>query len=605
MSQREDKNGETGKDTSQKSLLLSLWKKVAGGKGDKKRSDAQDAAGQNVPVPEAQPAPEEIPTQPEELPFEKQPAPDYLMEYYILFCQNQGKVEEKDTVEDFCSGDRPDMPLLGQIFTQIEARATAVMKEYHKQARVAMMKAEQRLKERKRELEGKPEKPQAQEEPAAPTPPLNGQVLVFCAPDWSAAWGIALPALGEGEPVTWETVVISLDEKKVSFGIDQGAVEHLATPEGALTLQKLAACEPPTRGEDGKIIEHFPRTVGTPQIVENAQGIVDFNNLDWLTHIDQGTVICEVVQPTQGQPGTNIQGNPMRPYNGKKAVLPKGDNVVPNEDGSALVSKIDGQISFRDGKFHVNNVIVIQGDVDLSTGSIDVQGDVVIHGNVRAGFTVTASGNVTIGGLVEGSQITAGGSVVVNRGMNGNVTGKITAGKDVICKYMENATVSAMGEVRMDSIVNCDISARGKIIVKTGRGVIIGGTVRGMGGIDAKTIGNFAGRLTTLVIGPTPLFVQEKGRIEEELERLEKEIQDKKGTGQAALLQIKLKPLKKVLEELELQETAASQKQVVAGTLYPAAQVTIGGVVKNITESYSPCRIYLDAKEGIIKIIGV
>ena len=36
------------------------------------------------------------------------------------------------------------------------------------------------------------------------------------------------------------------------------------------------------------------------------------------------------------------------------------------------------------------------------------------------------------------------------------------------CKYMENATVHAMGEIRMDSIVNCDIAARGKVVVKTG-----------------------------------------------------------------------------------------------------------------------------------------
>ncbi len=42
-----------------------------------------------------------------------------------------------------------------------------------------------------------------------------------------------------------------------------------------------------------------------------------------------------------------------------------------------------------------------------------------------------------------------------------------------------------------------------------------------------------------------------------------------------------------------------------ASTLYPPVQVTIGGVLKNIGKSYSPCRVYLDAKESIIKIINV
>ena len=609
MSPREEKNSETEKDTGHKSMLLSLWKKVTGaGKGEKKHQDPKEqeeapaAAGE---TPEGEPAP------PVELPFEKLPAPEELMEYYLLYCKSQGQEGERSNVEDFCAASPPDTALLKQILSQVESKAAVIMRAHRKQAQLAMMKAERQLKQKEKEQarEGAP----APAEPAEaaidagelPVQPVDGQVLVFCAPDWSAAWGIALPALGEGNPVTWETVLVGLNDRKVSFGIDQEAVNRLSTPEAALTLIRLAACVPPVPGEDGRTEEHFPRTVGTPQIMENAQGIVDFDNLNWLTHIEAGTVICDIIQPTQGKPGTNIQGKPIRPYNGKKAVLPKGDNVIPNEAGTSLISKIDGQISFRDGKFHVNNVIVIQGDVDLSTGSIDVQGDVVIHGNVRAGFTVTASGNVTIGGLVEGCQITAGGSVVVNRGMNGNVTGSITAGQDVVCKYMENATVHAMGEIRMDSIVNCDIAARGKVVVKTGRGVIIGGTVRAMGGIEAKTVGNIAGRLTTLSIGPTPWFLQERAKVEEELEAIQQEIRLKKGTNAAAVLQMKEKPLQKTLEEMEFQIAAAAQKQIVAATLYPMAQISINGVQKNLTHSYSPCRIYLDAKEGVIKVIGV
>ena len=143
------------------------------------------------------------------------------------------------------------------------------------------------------------------------------------------------------------------------------------------------------------------------------------------------------------------------------------------------------------------------------------------------------------------------------------------------------------------------------VIVKTGRGVIIGGTVRAMGGIEAKTIGNIAGRLTTLSIGPTPWFLQEKAQVEEALEKIRQEIQLKKGSGQTALLQMKEKPLKKTLEEMEFTAAATAQKQIVAGTLYPVAQVSIVGIQKNITASYSPCRVYWDAKEGAIKIIGV
>ena len=598
MSQREEKNSEATKDTGHKSLLLSLWKKVSsGGKGGKKRQAPKKEEETAAPAPEGS---EEETAQVEELPFEKFPAPEELMEYYLHYCQGQGREGTRSVIEDFCGEEPPETTFLKQVFSQLETKVGAVMKAHRKQIRLAVMKAEKQLQKK----EGTEEPPEVPEEDV-PIPPVDGQVLVFCTPNWSAAWGIALPALGEGAPVTWETTLSALDNKKVTFGIDQEAVNRLSAPENILTLQKLASCIPPVPGEDGRTEEHFPRTVGTPQLVENDQGIVDFDNLNWLTHIDAGTVICDIVQPTQGKPGTNIQGNPIRPYNGKRAALPKGDNVILNEEGTSLVAKVDGQISFRDGKFHVNNVIVIKGDVDLSTGSIDVQGDVVIHGTVRAGFTVNASGNVTIGGLVEGSQITAGGSVMVGRGMNGNVTGSITAGQDVVCKYMENATVHVWGDVRMDSIVNCDISARGKVVVKSGRGIIVGGTVRAMGGIEAKVIGNRAGRLTILSIGPTPWFLREKAKIEEELEKIQQEIYLNQGTNAAALYQMKEKPLKKTMEEMELRVAVAAQKQIVAEKLYPMAQVSIGGVQRNITDYYAPCRVYLDAKEGAVKIIGV
>ncbi len=598
MSPREEKNSEATKDTGHKSLLLSLWKKVSsGGKGGKKRQAPKKEEETAAPAPEGS---EEETAQVEELPFEKFPAPEELMEYYLHYCQGQGIEGTRSVIEDFCGEEPPETTFLKQVFSQLETKVGAVMKAHRKQIRLAVMKAEKQLQKK----EGTEEPPEVPEEDV-PIPPVDGQVLVFCTPNWSAAWGIALPALGEGAPVTWETTLSALDNKKVTFGIDQEAVNRLSAPENILTLQKLASCVPPVPGEDGRTEEHFPRTVGTPQLVENDQGIVDFDNLNWLTHIDAGTVICDIVQPTQGKPGTNIQGNPIRPYNGKRAALPKGDNVILNEEGTSLVAKVDGQISFRDGKFHVNNVIVIKGDVDLSTGSIDVQGDVVIHGTVRAGFTVNASGNVTIGGLVEGSQITAGGSVMVGRGMNGNVTGSITAGQDVVCKYMENATVHVWGDVRMDSIVNCDISARGKVVVKSGRGIIVGGTVRAMGGIEAKVIGNRAGRLTILSIGPTPWFLREKAKIEEELEKIQQEIYLNQGTNAAALYQMKEKPLKKTMEEMELRVAVAAQKQIVAEKLYPMAQVSIGGVQRNITDYYAPCRVYLDAKEGAVKIIGV
>ena len=37
------------------------------------------------------------------------------MEYYILFCQEHGKEEDRDVVEDFCTGEQPDTAFLKQV----------------------------------------------------------------------------------------------------------------------------------------------------------------------------------------------------------------------------------------------------------------------------------------------------------------------------------------------------------------------------------------------------------------------------------------------------------------------------------------------------------
>ena len=226
-----------------------------------------------------------------------------------------------------------------------------------------------------------------------------------------------------------------------------------------------------------------------------------------------------------------------------------------------------------------------------------------------AGFNVQASGDITVGGIVEGSRVSAGGSIIVNRGMNGNLVGSLIAGKDIHCKYMENASVQADGDIYMDSIVNCDIFCNGKIVVKSGRGIIIGGNAVAMGGIEAKIIGNKAGRLTVLSIEPTMQFLRAREQTEKELENIDFEIKKLRMAtiaGKAALdlriLELKQSKLKRDLEELLEKQSLISQSRILAEKIYPIAQVSINSVVKSLIEPCSRCRIYLDAKEGEIVV---
>lgn len=55
--------------------------------------------------------------------------------------------------------------------------------------------------------------------------------------------------------------------------------------------------------------------------------------------------------------------------------------------------------------------LVNDGDVDLSYGNINFNGDVLISGNVEEGMEVKSGGNIRIGGLVSRARIHAAGSI--------------------------------------------------------------------------------------------------------------------------------------------------------------------------------------------------
>ena len=58
------------------------------------------------------------------------------------------------------------------------------------------------------------------------------------------------------------------------------------------------------------------------------------------------------------------------------------------------MSQVSGHVILENDKIFVSNVLELV-NVDNSTGDIDYEGDVVVKGNVLAGFTVKATGDIT------------------------------------------------------------------------------------------------------------------------------------------------------------------------------------------------------------------
>ena len=69
-------------------------------------------------------------------------------------------------------------------------------------------------------------------------------------------------------------------------------------------------------------------------------------------------------------------------------------------------------------------------------GNINFTGSVVIHGDVLEGYSVKAKGDITVMGIVEGARLSAGGDILLHKGMRGMRTGVLEAEGDITAKFL-------------------------------------------------------------------------------------------------------------------------------------------------------------------------
>ncbi len=182
--------------------------------------------------------------------------------------------------------------------------------------------------------------------------------------------------------------------------------------------------------------------------------------------------------------------------------LKAGKNTQLSQDGRRVTALIAGQVAFEGGLVSVAAIQDIRGNVDFSTGNIHARGSVIVRGDVAAGFRIQADGNIDVHGLVEGAQLSAGGDVVIRKGVFGHDVGTVEAGGDVFAKFTDRTTIRAGRDVVISSeSMTSDIEAGRGVKCEGSHGCIIGGRVRAADSVAATTIGSRLGVCTTITAG--------------------------------------------------------------------------------------------------------
>ena len=302
-------------------------------------------------------------------------------------------------------------------------------------------------------------------------------------------------------PPAKEEILKDLAGRRITFGIDEEAIEH-GLEHGAQTV--IARGKPPEAGKDAKIVRKFNAEM-KGKIAEDKYGRVDYKNLNLFLLARKGDVLAERVPHTMGVEGTNVFGDTIKPKPGKPKPVPAGKNTEI-QDENFVVATIDGQIVEANNKFSVDPRLEIKGDIGVGTGNIDFVGAVDISGSVQQGFKVKATGTVSINGAVNGG-VVEGYNVVIKGGIIGAGPGKgvVVAQEDVQAAFVENGTIEAGGEIQIaDVALHSDLRAGIRIVVEGKRGLVTGGYLAAGEEIRAKVIGNPALVAARLVVGVNP-----------------------------------------------------------------------------------------------------
>ncbi|MFH1068628.1 MAG: FapA family protein [Candidatus Glassbacteria bacterium] len=262
----------------------------------------------------------------------------------------------------------------------------------------------------------------------------------------------------------------------------------------------IARGQPVKETQDGEIKYNFEVL---PHFSVSESGKVDFKELNILQNVKKGDKLAEVVPAVIGKEGCSVYGRKIMPREPKIPALPQGDNTALDPGNSAvLVAEIDGSVSLKGDLVVVDPVYAVKGDIDYSTGNIDFNGSVNVGGDVKSGFKIKAAGDVQIEGVVEDAEIEAGGRVFIKLGFIGRGTGLIQAKGDFATRYCVGQRIVAEGEIHIsDYVMNSQVQTSKSFFAVEKNGLIAGGEVCALKGIEVNVVGNENYLPTSVVAG--------------------------------------------------------------------------------------------------------
>lgn len=457
--------------------------------------------------------------------------------------------------------------------------------------------------------------------------PVDASVDIIVSDDEQSAYLAIKPPEFGGREITFTQMLSELEKKRVVHGIKADVLKALTDKPEYNKMIQVAQGEVPVQGADAKLTFHFnlsheikPR--------ERADGTVDYRDLGLIEAVTAGQKLCTLTPADKGTPGKTVTGRVILPNTVRNFGLPLGKNTKVSEDKLVLLAALGGSVEYVNGKVNVHNVFTVHGDVDISTGNINFDGSVIVNGDIMAGFTVKASGNINVVGNVEGATLEAGGDIKIVAGLVGQGRGKANCGGSFKALFVENAEIVARGDVTADVFMHSQVQCSGSLIADGRRGAIIGGSYVVGKDVRATTVGTQSGVPTAFELGIDPTinerikYLNDRERtLDNELAKLSQIVQLLYPLRTAGkLTQDKGEILDKAIatKEGDTEELAGITRErseltnasggiptsqfICKRELFYGAKITISQVVFTVPSDLIRCKIYLNPQREITMV---
>lgn len=344
----------------------------------------------------------------------------------------------------------------------------------------------------------------------------NGYFELITSSDGLIGRIIYYPAIGNGTDMTEDDIYNALINKHhVSPKyIDKSAVTMALQKPGI--PQVVARGIPPIHGKNAyiKVIPEEKKVKPTLK-----KGKIDWHEITSLIYVNEGDIVIEKIPPTPGKPGRDIFDREISPIPGKDIELESIIGEGLKVDGNKVIATTSGILVKEEGKYKIEEVYIVDGDLDYEVGNIKNVKHVEVRGSVLPGFSIEAKGNVIVRGTLDNGYIKAGGNVYINGIATGDKEGYIKASGFVYAREFIEITVESGGSVySTGGFRHSHIFSGENIIAVNPRAIAVGGSLMARKYIYVPVVGNIHGTRTEVHAGYIEDLKEELRAIKEQME---------------------------------------------------------------------------------------